>query len=72
VAIKAGEKDVAVAWDLAVGSGSGSDPSDQWEEDTLTCGGGTASVSKLDLDSVPAAQSAAEAVRAAEFIRRLA
>jgi hypothetical protein len=70
VAIKAGEKDVAAAWDLAAESGSG--PSDKWRKTRRRVSGDTASVWKLDLDAVPAGQSADEAVRAAEFIRGLA
>lgn len=68
VAIKAGEKGLAEAWDLAAADVSG--PGDGWRRAARRVGGGTATVWKRSLDGVPAREAAAEAVYAACFIRQ--
>lgn len=69
VAIKAGERRIAEAWDLAAAQPA---PGAGWRRTSRRVGGGTATVWKRSLDGVSAADAAAEAARAAQFIARLA
>lgn len=70
VAVKAGEARVPEVWDLAAADRGDLGP--EWRKTSRRVSGATATVWKRPLDGVPAAQSADEAVRAAQFIQRVA
>ncbi len=69
VAIKAGEQDLAGAWDLA-GSRAGG-PGNEWRRASRRLAGKTATVWKRPLEGVCAEQAATVAVQAARFLREL-
>jgi hypothetical protein len=70
VAVKAGEENLAEAWDIAATGDGG--PGEGWRRTARRVGGSTATVWKRSLDGEDALSSAAAAIAGARFIASLA
>jgi hypothetical protein len=70
VAVKAGEENLAWAWDIAGDVEGG--PGEGWKRSPRRVGGGTATVWRRSLDGASASEAAAAAIDGARFIASLA